>query len=208
MFKAKPSTVGLLSLWFLAGIIHGDICPLSCICTTIEQKGMVIDCSSRRLHEVPDLPHNTIKLYLQNNSLTTVPAGHFDNLPHLLEVDLSSNPWICDCQILYLKLWLEDQHLSLNHGEVRCMTPATAWMKPLNKLTGNELIGCRTPWPISCHEFFGRDLVLIILALLVLVLMSIAVWVAKRMSCSVAMYEEFPSARLLQRYNTDNFKLQ
>ncbi|XP_078518409.1 platelet glycoprotein IX [Lissotriton helveticus] len=208
MFKAGLLVYWELAMWLLVSVAHADRCPLSCICTAVLRKGLEIDCSSQRLKEVPDLPHNTIKLYLQNNSLTTVPAGRVDHLLHLQEVDVSNNPWNCDCQILYLKLWLEDQHMVHNLANVRCLTPVSAGLRPLRQLTGNELAGCRRPWPINCHEFFGRDLILIGLALLLLALMSCAVWVAKSLACCVAMSEEFPGARLLHKYGTESFKSQ
>ncbi|XP_067400518.1 platelet glycoprotein IX [Emydura macquarii macquarii] len=162
--------------------VQAEICPPSCICKALgEMKGWQIDCSSKGLKEVPALPVNTRKLYLQNNSLTTVRTGAFDSLQRLEEVNVSDNPWNCDCRILYLKLWLEDMSES-SLANVICATPASNKMKPLGQLSGNELDSCRKPLPIKCLDFFWRDLALITFAILVLVLSSCAMRFSKMLT--------------------------
>nr|XP_033782514.1 platelet glycoprotein IX [Geotrypetes seraphini] len=197
-----------LVILLVFGIAQAETCPLSCSCKLFERKGLEVDCSSRWLKEVPVLPYNTIKLYLQNNSLTTAPAGTFDHLHNLEVVDLSNNPWHCDCHIFYLRLWMEDQPRIKNFAEVRCKTPASAKMRPLSQLTGNELTGCANPWPITCHEFLFRDIILIVFAILVLVLMSCAVRISKRLACCVAVTEIPPAMPLIQKSNRKSHKSQ
>ncbi|MEE6501577.1 hypothetical protein FKM82_004254 [Ascaphus truei] len=179
-----------------------ESCPLSCFCTTIERKGFIVNCSFKQLRDVPSLPQSTIRLYLQNNSLTTVPTGAFDHLRNLEEVDVSNNPWNCDCSILYLKHWLDSQRSARNAGNVRCATPEPASMRPFYNLTGNEMTGCRRPWPINCHQFFVRDLVLIALALVLLILMSCAVRMSKRLACRVTMNELSSRAQSTRNYES------
>ncbi|XP_030062893.1 platelet glycoprotein IX [Microcaecilia unicolor] len=198
---------GLVILLVL-GVGQAEICPLSCSCKLVETKGLKVDCSSRRLKEVPVLPYNTIKLYLQNNSLTTAPAGIFDHLLNLEVVDLSNNPWHCDCHILYLKLWMEDQTRSRHLAEDRCATPASAKMRPLSQLTGNELTGCAGPWPITCQEFLVRDIILIAFAIVVLVLMSCAVRISKRLACCIAVTEIPPAMQLIPKSIRKSHKSQ
>ncbi|XP_053577023.1 platelet glycoprotein IX [Bombina bombina] len=163
-----------------------EFCPMVCECSQVLRKGVTVNCSFKKLNIVPSLPSNTIRLYLQNNSLTTVKAGAFDHLQNLEEVDMSNNPWNCDCYILYLKMWLESQPQKIMQV-VRCATPATISMKPFNNLTGNEIAGCRQPWPIKCIQFLYRDLILLAFALVLLLLMSCAVCIARRLACRVTV---------------------
>lgn len=165
-----PTAAGVAVL-LLVNTVQAEVCPPSCICKSPKgTKIQLIDCSSRGLKEVPALPASTKQLYLQNNSLTTVPTGVFDGLVSLEEVNVLNNPWNCDCHILYLKLWLEDFNSSLTN--LSCASPASIEGKPLNQLSGNELDGCRALFPIKCLEFFWRDLVLIIFAIIALILMA------------------------------------
>ncbi|XP_063794868.1 platelet glycoprotein IX-like [Pseudophryne corroboree] len=164
-----------------------DVCPSSCICSPMKTKGFIVNCSSRHLAAVPELPENTIKLYLQHNLMTSVPQGAFDHLVSLQEVDMSENPWDCDCKILYLKNWLESQPVQINLANVRCATPKSSSMRPFQNLTGNEIIGCQRPWPIQCKRFFVRDLYLIGFAVVILIMMSYVVQLSRRLACRVAL---------------------
>ncbi|NXN98294.1 GPIX protein, partial [Rhinopomastus cyanomelas] len=160
-------------------------CPPSCSCKSLTgTKGLHVDCSSQRLTEVPDLPIDTKRLYLQNNSLTSVPPGVLDSLNSLEEVKMSDNPWNCDCHILYLKLWLEDVSAS-SLANIRCATPAALRMKPLKQLTGNELGICKRLLPITCLEFFWRDLILIAGAIITLTLVAWAMKSSKMLVCQI-----------------------
>ncbi|NWU89055.1 GPIX protein, partial [Upupa epops] len=160
-------------------------CPPSCSCKSLTgTKGLHIDCSSRRLTEVPDLPIDTKRLYLQNNSLTSVLPGALDSLSSLEEVKMSDNPWNCDCSILYLKLWLEDISAS-SLANIRCATPASVRLKPLKKLTGNELGICKKLLPVKCLEFFWRDLILIAGAIITVILVAWALKSSKKLVCQI-----------------------
>uniref|UniRef100_K7EXR0 Glycoprotein IX platelet n=1 Tax=Pelodiscus sinensis TaxID=13735 RepID=K7EXR0_PELSI len=163
-------------------LVHAEICPLPCICESLGQmKGWLVDCSSKGLTEVPALPISTRKLYLQNNSLTTVRLGAFDSLSNLEEMNVSDNPWNCDCHILYLKLWLEDFSES-SLANIICATPTSYERKLLSQLSGNELEGCRKSFPIKCLDFFWRDLALISLAILILILTLCALRFSKKLA--------------------------
>ncbi|CAH2313273.1 Hypothetical predicted protein [Pelobates cultripes] len=163
-----------------------EFCPHPCVCKSIERKGIILNCSSSKLNAIPEIPANTIKLYLQNSSLTSVPAGSFDHLRHLQEVDLSGNPWNCDCNIFYVKIWLESQNV-INMLNVRCVTPATLSGLPFQNLSGNEIQGCHTRWSIECEKFFVRDLYLIGFAVLLLIMMSYVFRMAKGLACRVTV---------------------
>ncbi|XP_006863546.1 PREDICTED: platelet glycoprotein Ib alpha chain [Chrysochloris asiatica] len=68
-------------------------------------------------------------LYLQENWLHTVPKGFFGE--HLLPFAfLHSNPWECNCEILYFRRWLQDNsnnvYLWKEGVDVKAMTPNVA----------------------------------------------------------------------------------
>ncbi|NXE09867.1 GPIX protein, partial [Lophotis ruficrista] len=181
-----------------------EVCPPSCNCKSLgEMKGLQIDCSSRKLTEVPALPVNTKRLYLQNNSLTSVPPGALDNLRSLEEVKVFDNPWNCDCHILYLKLWLEDVSAP-SLANVRCATPAPVRMKPLGELTGNDLGICKKLLPIKCLEFFWRDLILIAGAIITLILVAWALKFSKKLVCQINLSQYDSRRRLLGKRISKN----
>ncbi|NXF31866.1 GPIX protein, partial [Nyctibius bracteatus] len=187
-----------ISLLFHMG--QTEVCPPSCNCKSLgEMKGLHVDCSSRKLTEVPALPVSTKRLYLQNNSLTSVPPGALDSLRGLEEVKISDNPWDCDCHILYLKLWLEDVSAS-SLANIRCATPAPVRMKPLRQLTGNELGICKRLLPIKCLEFFWRDLILIAGAIITLVLVAWALKFSKKLVCQINLRQYNSRCSLLGRH--------
>ncbi|KAM6059169.1 platelet glycoprotein IX [Theristicus caerulescens] len=185
MNKTEFITVAGFAISLLFHMTQTEVCPPSCNCKSLgEMKGLHIDCSSRKLTEVPALPVNTKRLYLQNNSLTSVPPGALDSLLSLEEVKIFDNPWNCDCHILYLKLWLEDVSAP-SPANIRCATPAPVRMKPLRQLTGNELGICKRLLPIKCLEFFWRDLILIAGAIITLILVAWALKVSKKLVCQI-----------------------
>ncbi|NWX22830.1 GPIX protein, partial [Aegotheles bennettii] len=188
-----------LSLVFY--MTQSEVCPPSCSCKSpVEAEGLHVDCSSRKLREVPALPLNTTRLYLQNNSLTTVPPGALDSLSSLKEVKIFDNPWNCDCHILYLKLWLEDVSAA-SLENIRCTTPALMRMKPLRQLTGNELGTCKRLLPIKCLEFFWRDLVLIAGAIITLIIVAWALKCSKKLVCQINLKRYYTRGWLLGRHS-------
>lgn len=164
-----------------------DSCPTPCSCFPLQTRGLIVNCSSRHLKDVPDLPLITVRLYLQNNLITSVSPGALDHLVSLQEVDVSGNPWNCDCQILYLKSWLDSIPVQRNPEKLRCATPNMVSRKPFQNLTGNEMTPCRRAWPTKCKKFFIRDLYMIGLAVLVLILMSYVLRMARKLACRVAV---------------------
>ncbi|XP_054693608.1 platelet glycoprotein IX [Grus americana] len=208
MNKAVFITVAGFAMSLLFHMTQTEVCPPSCNCKSPgEMTDWHIDCSSRKLTEVPALPVNTKRLYLQNNSLTSVPPGVLDSLRSLEEVKIFDNPWNCDCHILYLKLWLEDfSPLSLE--DIRCATPAPVRMKPLSQLTGNELGICKTLLPIKCLEFFWRDLILIAGAIIAIILVAWALKFSKKLVCQINLSQYDSTGSLLGRQTSKNRKIQ
>ncbi|KFP85939.1 Platelet glycoprotein IX, partial [Acanthisitta chloris] len=188
----------------LLHVTQSEVCPASCSCKSLgEAQGLHVDCSSRQLKAVPALPRATQRLYLHNNSLSAVPAGALDSLLSLQELNVSDNPWHCDCHIMYLKLWLED-FSAPSLANIRCATPAPVRMKALRQLTGNELGICKRLLPVKCLEFLWRDLILIAGAIITLLLLAWALKFSKKMVCQLKLSQYRPRGRLLRRHISKN----
>uniref|UniRef100_A0A4W3I7P3 Platelet glycoprotein IX n=1 Tax=Callorhinchus milii TaxID=7868 RepID=A0A4W3I7P3_CALMI len=125
--------------------VGGVPCPDPCHCTPLSPGGLKVDCSRLGLREVPALPENTSELYLQSNRLTAVAPGTFDKPRDLRRVELSNNPWVCDCQIAYLRQWLRGQELRMER-KIRCSSPASAKGK---RGTGRKGKGVSLSLPVS-----------------------------------------------------------
>ncbi|XP_031812486.1 platelet glycoprotein IX isoform X2 [Sarcophilus harrisii] len=167
----------LLLSWGLSGTLG---CPPPCDCQTLETFGLLVDCSNKGLTMVPSLPQNTRQLYLQNNNLTSIPAGTFDHLNYIYKINVTNNPWHCNCSILYLKHWLEDHMWGILHL-TKCASPAITANLSLNLLTGNELEGCHQLFlPDQYHVFLWGDLVLIVLTVLSIILLGALLWVVQK----------------------------
>ncbi|XP_014604328.1 PREDICTED: leucine-rich repeat-containing protein 4B-like [Polistes canadensis] len=50
-------------------------------------------------------------LKLNNNELATLHPGTFDPLNKLTSIELHDNPWICDCRLREMKMWLVKHNL-------------------------------------------------------------------------------------------------
>ncbi|XP_059408189.1 SLIT and NTRK-like protein 5 [Carassius carassius] len=86
-------------------------------------------------------------LFLNNNLLKTLPgdifsnlslsrlnlrSNHFQNLPvsgvldqlkSLVQIDLFENPWDCSCDVVGMKIWLEQLNTGTVVNDVKCVTP-------------------------------------------------------------------------------------
>ncbi|KAG9483670.1 hypothetical protein GDO78_009540 [Eleutherodactylus coqui] len=144
----------LLGIWFLT-VAHGNYCPVQCKCINLTVSTIRVDCSSQNLKNVPPLPKETDELYLQDNLLTLVPPGAFDNLRNLKKLNLSSNPLHCDCKIWYLIMWLSDRNMDGVSG-IKCVYPSSLYGKPVSQLTGDEITSCLRRTRL-CSDFLFND---------------------------------------------------
>ncbi|XP_049641941.1 platelet glycoprotein Ib alpha chain [Suncus etruscus] len=98
-----------------------------------------LDLAENKLQELPpgllDGLGELDTLYLQGNWLRTIPKGFFGHL--LLPFTfLHSNPWYCDCEILYFRRWLKDNennvYLWKEGVDVKAMTPNVGSVQCVN----------------------------------------------------------------------------
>ncbi|KAM8817506.1 LOW QUALITY PROTEIN: platelet glycoprotein Ib alpha chain [Rhynchonycteris naso] len=89
-----------------------------------------LDLAENKLSELPlgllDGLEELDTLFLQKNWLHTIPRGFFGH--HLLPFAfLHSNPWFCNCDLLYFSRWLQDNsqnvYLWKEGVDVKAMTP-------------------------------------------------------------------------------------
>ncbi|XP_026542167.1 platelet glycoprotein Ib beta chain [Notechis scutatus] len=119
-------------------------CPRPCRCAA-----SVVDCISTDLTDdgIPlSFSSSTSKLFLNNNYLTFIPKGLFDNLPNLQAVYLRGNPWECTCNILYLRSWLQWQENRTLYRDVVCSTPAHLQGRIITYLSEEEIISSCQSW--------------------------------------------------------------
>ncbi|XP_061653992.1 LOW QUALITY PROTEIN: SLIT and NTRK-like protein 6 [Phyllopteryx taeniolatus] len=76
------------------------------------------------------LPNNIFRfvplthLDLRGNKLQTLPyVGFLEHIGRIMELLLEDNDWVCDCDILHLKIWMENMRGQSAIGEVVCSTP-------------------------------------------------------------------------------------
>ncbi|NXH23041.1 GP1BB protein, partial [Bucco capensis] len=143
---------GILFLSFLGLLpLVLSTCPEPCKCAT-----NIIDCTSKGL-TVAELPlafrASTEIIHLSYNKLTSIPSGLFDNLQSLQVVYLQGNPWDCNCDILYLRSWLQWQQNRTLYRDVKCSSPAHLQDRIIAYLTEDEIISTCQHWYCSLALF-------------------------------------------------------
>ncbi|NXD78918.1 GP1BB protein, partial [Halcyon senegalensis] len=138
-----------IAFLFLLGFLPCVIatCPVPCKCAT-----NIIDCTSKGL-TVEKLPAafrpSAEIIHLGYNKLTSIPSGLFDNLQSLQVVYLQGNPWDCNCDILYLRTWLQWQQNRTLYRDVRCTSPAHLQDRIIAYLTEDEIVSTCQYWYCS-----------------------------------------------------------
>ncbi|XP_052447886.1 SLIT and NTRK-like protein 6 [Carassius gibelio] len=63
-------------------------------------------------------------LDLRGNKLQTLPyVGFLEHIGRIMELLLEDNDWVCNCEILHLKVWIENMRAQSSIGEVECSRP-------------------------------------------------------------------------------------
>nr|XP_014347983.1 PREDICTED: SLIT and NTRK-like protein 5 [Latimeria chalumnae] len=67
---------------------------------------------------------NLRRLSIRSNRFTNLPvSGILDQLTALVQIDLHENPWECTCDVVGMKLWLEQLNTGVVVDHVICKTP-------------------------------------------------------------------------------------
>lgn len=112
-----------------------------CLCSASPHAGLVVNCTSLNLMELPRLPSDATELYVQDNQLTSVAPGLFDRLVSLKKVSLSENPFHCDCRIQYLRNWLLKNKAVVTKEPV-CASPNSLAHKLITELSDDFFSSC------------------------------------------------------------------
>ncbi|XP_018412476.1 PREDICTED: platelet glycoprotein Ib beta chain [Nanorana parkeri] len=132
-------------LLLLASMFHMvSGCPSPCSCSS-----GIVDCSYSNLGDqsLPaSFPSSTQVIRLDQNNLNSIPNGLLDRLPNLREVHLKHNPWHCDCNILYLRSWLQAQQKRSLYRNVICESPESLKGRVIMYLTEEELVTTCQYW--------------------------------------------------------------
>ncbi|XP_018330847.1 adhesion G protein-coupled receptor A3-like [Agrilus planipennis] len=84
------------------------------------------------------------RLKLNQNLISTIQKGTFKTLTFLKQLDISNNPLTCDCELLWLLEWTQQQSVKIASNP-KCSSPATFKGVPLRKLKIGTDIHCKSP---------------------------------------------------------------
>lgn len=136
-------------LWAFLGFLPlvASSCPSPCHCAAD-----ITDCMATGLTDA-SLPtsfgSSTRQLHLSGNYLTFIPNGLFDNMKSLQVVYLAGNLWECDCNILYLRSWLQWQQNRSSYRNVVCNSPAHLQGRIISYLSEEEIVSTCQYWYCS-----------------------------------------------------------
>ncbi|KAM9330860.1 platelet glycoprotein Ib beta chain [Gastrophryne carolinensis] len=132
--------------WLLMGSLSLAVsgCPSPCRCSS-----GIVDCSYSGLgtKSLPSsFPSSTQVIRLDQNNLKSIPNGVLDRLPELREVYLQHNPWHCDCDILYLRSWLQGQQKRSLYRDIICASPELLKGRVIMYMSEEELVTTCQYW--------------------------------------------------------------
>ncbi|XP_038165494.1 SLIT and NTRK-like protein 6 [Arvicola amphibius] len=106
---------------------------------------------------IESLPPNIFRfvplthLDLRGNQLQTLPyVGFLEHIGRILDLQLEDNKWVCDCELLQLKNWLENMPPQSIIGDVVCNSPPPFKGSILSRLKKEAM--CPTPPVYEEHE--------------------------------------------------------
>ncbi|CAN9515391.1 unnamed protein product [Ophioblennius macclurei] len=130
-----------LALFLLVATSNAFSIGTDCLCSVSPHAGLLVNCTSLNLMELPRFPSDTAELYAHNNQLTSVAPGLFDRLVGLKKVSLSENPFHCDCRIQYLRNWLL-RNRDIVAKEPVCASPSPLAHKLITELSDDLFSSC------------------------------------------------------------------
>lgn len=142
--------------------VFAHVSSQSCRCKTLPSRGLRVNCTLQGLRTIPHLPAEITELLLQNNLLTTVTPGHLDRLHHLQLVNLSGNPFHCDCSIQYLRQWLQ-RNKAISVMPV-CASPTELAHRSIDELTDADFASCLSD---HCFEWVYNAILCLMLCFLI-----------------------------------------
>ncbi|XP_060047565.1 SLIT and NTRK-like protein 6 isoform X2 [Erinaceus europaeus] len=106
---------------------------------------------------IESLPANIFRfvplthLDLRGNQLQTLPyVGFLEHIGRILDLQLEDNKWACNCDLLQLKIWLENMPPQSVIGDVVCNSPSVFKGSILSRLKKESI--CSTPPVYEEHE--------------------------------------------------------
>lgn len=116
----------------------------------------LLDLTGNRIHRVDYTAFKDLSAMLEfkisHNNLAFLPPDAFDAFPgHINKVQLYENKWICDCNLRWLRQWLNNTRESVwdTPGyRIICDSPTIVSKKPLDSLSMDEL-ACGVQMKIS-----------------------------------------------------------
>uniref|UniRef100_A0A5F9DSS1 SLIT and NTRK like family member 6 n=1 Tax=Oryctolagus cuniculus TaxID=9986 RepID=A0A5F9DSS1_RABIT len=106
---------------------------------------------------IESLPPNIFRfvplthLDLRGNQLQTLPyVGFLEHIGRILDLQLEDNKWACNCDLLQLKIWLENMPPQSVIGDVVCNSPPLLKGSILSRLKKESI--CPTPPVYEEHE--------------------------------------------------------
>ncbi|XP_077404137.1 platelet glycoprotein IX [Vanacampus margaritifer] len=139
----------------------------ACLCTALQPAGLLVNCTSSDLRELPPLPSDTTELLVRDSGLTSIPAGLFDKAAGLQSVSLAGNPFHCDCSIEYVRNWLLRNRAAVSQ-EPTCSSPSSVAQKAITELTDDYFIQCA---PRGCSSITSAVVMAVMLCCLIVLLL-------------------------------------
>ncbi|XP_006879639.1 PREDICTED: SLIT and NTRK-like protein 6 [Elephantulus edwardii] len=106
---------------------------------------------------IESLPPNIFRfvplthLDLRGNQLQTLPyVGFLEHIGRILDLQLEDNKWACNCDLLQLKIWLENMPPQSIIGDVICNSPPILKGSILSRIKKESI--CSTPPVYEEHE--------------------------------------------------------
>ncbi|CAH1781840.1 unnamed protein product [Owenia fusiformis] len=129
-----------------------------------------LDISGNRLQTIPvgifDTARTELRvIYAQNNLITTLDARLFKQL-HLTNLDISVNPFNCECKLAGLAEWIFNNSIILNSTHTKCFTPQSLRNTPLYRYA-NQTANCNIPHGYTLPAGYIVLFVLLILVAMV-----------------------------------------